>query len=99
MTKDERQSSDGQSAARVRARTALDRQDELRDPRGSQSGQVHRKPEDTSRGCRARAEADNAEAAESLSGQMRLRLENSAECWSARARLLDRLESGREKGL
>jgi len=99
MTQDECQSGDGQFAAQVRARQALDRQEELRDPRGSQAGQVHRKPEDTSEGCRARAEADSAQAAESPSDQMRLRLQNSAECWSARARLLDRLESGREKGL
>ena len=51
-----------------------------------------RKAEDSADGCRALAQADRARAAAVASEHMRAVLENSADAWTARARLLDRLE-------
>lgn len=53
---------------------------------------AHRKSEDSAGGCRALAQADRARAASTNTGHMRAVLERSADAWSARARLLDRLE-------
>ena len=53
---------------------------------------ANRKVEDSADGCRALAEADRARAASTSTGHMRAVLERSAKAWSARARLLDRLE-------
>lgn len=50
-----------------------------------------RKVEDSADGCRGLAEADRARAAANTSEHMRAVLERSADAWSARARLLDRL--------
>jgi hypothetical protein len=58
------------------------------DPKG-------RKPEDTAEGCRIRAEEHLSEAAGELSARMRTRLESSAQAWTARADLLERLETTR----
>ena len=55
----------------------------------------HRKPEDTAAGCRLMASDDRERAAESQSDLMRHRLSRSAEAWTIRAELLDRLESRR----
>ena len=51
-----------------------------------------RKTEDSADGCRGLARADRARAATTTSEHMRAVLERSAHAWSARARLLDRLE-------
>jgi hypothetical protein len=51
-----------------------------------------RKTEDSADGCRGLAQADRARAATMTSEHMRAVLERSADAWSARARLLDRLE-------
>jgi hypothetical protein len=51
-----------------------------------------RKPEDSAEGCRSLAQADRARAATMTSGHMRAVVERSADAWSARARLLDRLQ-------
>lgn len=53
---------------------------------------VKGKVEDSADGCRALARADRARAASTSTGHMRAVLERSADAWSARARLLDRLE-------
>lgn len=50
-----------------------------------------RKIEDSADGCRELAQADRARAAAMTSEHMRAVLERSADAWSARARLLDRL--------
>ena len=52
-----------------------------------------RKREDTAEGCRELALDDRARAADIGSDHMRIRLEHSADAWSIRARLLDRLET------
>jgi hypothetical protein len=51
-----------------------------------------RKAEDSAAGCRALERDDRERAATVSSGHMRAVLERSADAWSARARLLDRLE-------
>lgn len=53
---------------------------------------VKRKVEDSADGCRGLARADRARAAAMTSEHMRAVLERSADAWSARARLLDRLD-------
>ena len=53
---------------------------------------VKRKTEDSADGCRGLARADRARAAVMTSEHMRAVLERSADAWSARARLLDRLD-------
>lgn len=53
---------------------------------------ARRKAEDSADGCRTLAQADRARAATMTSEHMRAVLERSADAWSARARLLDRLE-------
>lgn len=52
-----------------------------------------RKAEDSAEGCRALAQADRDRAAETVNGHMRASYERSATAWSARARLLQRLEA------
>lgn len=51
-----------------------------------------RKAEDSAEGCRAFERDDRERAAANSSEHMRAVLERSANAWSARARLLDRLE-------
>jgi hypothetical protein len=51
-----------------------------------------RKAEDSADGCRAFERDDRKRAAASSSDHMRAVFERSAEAWSERARLLDRLE-------
>jgi hypothetical protein len=55
-----------------------------------------RKAEDSPAGCRAFAESDRERAEASSSEHMRECLERSAEAWSARAHLLDRLQASFE---
>ena len=55
----------------------------------------HRKPEDTAAGCRIMASDDMDRAEQSDSAHMRARLACSAEAWTARADLLDRMEANR----
>jgi hypothetical protein len=52
-----------------------------------------KKREDTAEGCRLLAEDDRARAAETPNEHMRSCLEGSADAWTARAKLLDRLEA------
>jgi hypothetical protein len=52
-----------------------------------------RRFEDTAGGCRSLAEDDRARATLAINLHMRASLERSAEAWTARARLLDRLEA------
>ena len=54
-----------------------------------------RKPEDTSEGCRLLANDDRDRAEQSDSDLMRVRLTRSADAWTIRAELLERLESRR----
>ena len=54
-----------------------------------------KKPEDTAEGCRAMAEADHSRAAEMGGDRLRFRIERSADAWTARAELLERLEARR----
>jgi len=49
------------------------------------------KPEDSAQGCRALAKSDREKAA-AANGHMRATFERSAEAWTARAGLLERLE-------
>ena len=51
--------------------------------------------ENTADGCRSMAQDDRDRAQESDSDRMRFRLACSAEAWTARADLLDRLEANR----
>ena len=51
-----------------------------------------KRAEDTAAGCRAKAAADLVRAVVPGGDYRRVRLERSAEVWSARADLLDRLE-------
>ena len=53
-----------------------------------------RKPEDSGDGCRALALADRERAAANTSAHMRASLERSADAWTARAGMLDRLADG-----
>ena len=52
-----------------------------------------RKAEDSTKGCRALAQADRDRAAETVNDHMRATFERSATAWSTRASLLDRLEA------
>lgn len=54
---------------------------------------ARRKTEDTAEGCRSLAQNDRARAAQMVNPHMRASLERSAEAWTARAKLLDRLET------
>ena len=54
-----------------------------------------RKVEDTSAGCRLLANDDRIRAGQSTSDHMRARLSNSADTWTERADLLERLEARR----
>jgi hypothetical protein len=56
-----------------------------------------RKLEDSAAGCRTMADDDRDRAKASDSDRMRFRLACSAEAWTARADLLDRLEANRER--
>ena len=51
-----------------------------------------RKPEDSAQGCRDLERGSREQAAAMTSEHMRAVLERSAEAWSARAKLLDRIE-------
>jgi hypothetical protein len=53
--------------------------------------------EDTADGCRSMAHDDRVRAEDSDSDRMRFRLACSAEAWTARADLLDRLEANRAR--
>ena len=53
-----------------------------------------RKPEDSVDGCRALAASDRERASTAANGHVRATFERSAEAWSARASLLDGLETG-----
>jgi hypothetical protein len=52
-----------------------------------------RRLEDTAGGCRSFAQDDRARATSTINPRMRATLERSAEAWTARAKLLDRLEA------
>jgi hypothetical protein len=52
-----------------------------------------RKLEDTAAGCRSLAEDDQARATSMMNPHMRASLERSADAWTARAKLLGRLET------
>lgn len=52
-----------------------------------------RKAEDSADGCRAFAASDRERASATANAHVRARFERSAEAWSARAGLLDRLET------
>jgi hypothetical protein len=52
-----------------------------------------RKPEDSAAGCRTFAASDRERATAALNVQIRATFERSAEAWTARAGLLDRLET------
>ena len=52
-----------------------------------------RKPEDSAEGCRSLERDSRERASETTSEHMRTVLERSADAWSARAKLLSRLES------
>lgn len=52
-----------------------------------------RRLEDTADGCRSMSDNDHARAEAMLNPRMRDSLERSAQAWSARAKLLDRLEA------
>ncbi|MEP7131484.1 MAG: hypothetical protein ABI770_10180 [Sphingomicrobium sp.] len=56
-----------------------------------------RKLEDSAAGCRTMADDDHDRAEASDSDHMRVRLKCSADAWTARADLLDRLEANRAK--
>lgn len=55
---------------------------------------ARRRVEDTAEGCRSLAEDDRARAAAMINPQMRASHERSASAWTARAKLLERLETG-----
>ena len=52
-----------------------------------------RKPEDSADGCRAFEASDRERASETPNAHIRATFERSAEAWSARAGLLERLET------
>jgi len=52
-----------------------------------------RKPEDSAVGCRAFAASDLERASATLNVHMRSTFERSAEAWTVRAKLLERLEA------
>ena len=53
------------------------------------------KPENSAAGCRMLANDDRIRAQDSDSAHMRFRLACSAEAWTARAEMLDRMEANR----
>lgn len=53
----------------------------------------NRKVEDTAEGCRSLAENDRGRATTTTTPRMRVALGRSADAWTARAALLDRLET------
>lgn len=59
----------------------------------SHPGRGKRAPQDTAQGCRERASADRIRAADSSAGEPRWRYEHSANAWTQRAELLDRIEA------
>ena len=56
-----------------------------------------KKLEDTAEGCRSMASSDRDRAVAADSARMRFRLACSAEAWTDRADLLDRMEANRLK--
>ena len=58
-----------------------------------QMSSPRQKPEDSAHGCRANATLDRERAAAASNERMRASLERSAEVWTTRAKLLDRLEA------
>jgi hypothetical protein len=56
------------------------------------AGKMIRKREDTAAGCDELAQDDDARAASSESEHRRSALQRSAQAWTLRARMLDRLE-------
>ena len=54
---------------------------------------VRQKPEDSAEGCRAMAASNREQATATPNDHMRATLQRSAEAWTARASLLDRLEA------
>jgi hypothetical protein len=64
---------------------------------GSDVAAPHKKPEDTSEWCRSLAKDDRDRADAADSANMRFRLVCSAEAWTARAKLLERLEGNRAR--
>ena len=54
---------------------------------------ARRRTEDTADGCRSLAENDRVRATATINARMRASLERSADAWTARARLLQRLET------
>jgi hypothetical protein len=60
---------------------------------------VSRKREDTSLGCREMAAADHVRADATDTEHMRVRMESSADAWTARADMLQRLERSQDARL
>jgi hypothetical protein len=60
---------------------------------------IARKREDTSLGCREMAAADHVRADATDTEHMRLRMESSADAWTARADMLQRLERSHDARL
>jgi hypothetical protein len=58
-----------------------------------QMSSSRRKPEDSVDGCRAFAASDRERASTADNGHVRARFERSAQAWTTRATLLDRLEA------
>ena len=79
--------SDGDTVRRRSARSVLP----------SAKGRTRKRPENTVQGCRDRATADLLEAVTVVTANQRRRLERSAESWTVRATLLDRLNKSFEK--
>ena len=65
--------------------------------RGGDAAAPHGRREDSAAGCRSLASDDRDRAKDSDSDRMRFRLACSAEAWTNRAELLDRLEANRLK--
>ena len=63
----------------------------------SAGGRTAKLPENTVQGCRDRATADLLEAVTVVTANQRRRLEHSAQSWTIRADLLDRLHKSFEK--
>jgi hypothetical protein len=67
------------------------------EPASSDRRRTLKLPENTVQGCRDRATADLLEAVTMVTANQRRRLERSAETWTARAAMLDRLNHSFEK--
>jgi hypothetical protein len=67
------------------------------EPPGTPPAAPSGKREDSAAGCRSLASDDRDRAEDSDSDRMRFRLACSAEAWTNRAELLDRLEANRLK--